>query len=122
MILNELIGRGLSVDTGVVVKDVKENMKKRQFEVASVVNVPNTKVYIQSALAITDDKKIQQESASLNSIPDSFKKIVVTGGNYKPWQNEQVIQFVPLFDFLLCSYLYQHHLQSADMMLMDFCG
>lgn len=28
MILNELIGRGLSVDTGVVVKDVKENMKK----------------------------------------------------------------------------------------------
>ena len=46
-------------------------------------------------------KKMQQELASLNSIPDSFKKIVVTGGNYKPWQNEQGIQFVPLFDFLL---------------------
>lgn len=103
VIFNELIGRGLSVDTGVVVKDVTIEGKheRRQFEVDFVVNGPNTKVYIQSALAITDDKKMQQELASLNSIPDSFKKIVVTGGNYKPWQNEQGIQFVPLFDFLL---------------------
>lgn len=103
VIFNELIGRGLSVDTGVVVKDVTIEGKheRRQFEVDFVVNGPNTKVYIQSALAITDDKKMHQELASLNSIPDSFKKIVVTGGNYKPWQNEQGIQFVPLFDFLL---------------------
>ena len=98
MILNELIGRGLSVDTGVVVKDVKENMKKRQFEVDSVVNVPNTKVYIQSALAITDDKKMQQESASLNSIPDPFKKIVVTGGNYKPCRMSKLYS---LFHYLI---------------------
>lgn len=103
VIFNELIGRGLSVDTGVVVKDVTIEGKheRKQFEVDFVVNCPNTKVYIQSALAITDERKMNQELASLNIIPDSFKKIVITGGNFKSWQNEQGIQFVPLFDFLL---------------------
>lgn len=76
-------------------------MKRKQFEVDFVVNCPKTKVYIQSALAITDERKINLELASLNIIPDSFKKIVITGGNFKPWQNEQGIQFIPLFDFLL---------------------
>lgn len=80
---------------------MKESMKRKQFEVDFVVNCPNTKVYIQSALAITDERKINLELASLNIIPDSFKKIVITGGNFKPWQNEQGIQFIPLFDFLL---------------------
>ena len=80
---------------------VEGKHERKQFEVDFVVNCPNTKVYIQSALAITDERKINLELASLNIIPDSFKKIVITGGNFKPGQNEQGIQFIPLFDFLL---------------------
>ena len=103
VIFNELIFRGLNVDTGAAIKDTITDGKheRKQLEVDFVVNKSSSRVYIQSALTIPDNQKMEQELASLRSIPDSFRKVVVTGGNYRPWQNEEGIQFVPLFDFLL---------------------
>lgn len=57
--------------------------------------------YIQSALAIPNKEKEEQELQSLVNINDSFKKIVVVNGNIKPWRNEKGILFIGLMDFLL---------------------
>ena len=44
---------------------------------------------------------MEQELAAFRNIPDSFRKVVITGGNYRPWYNDDGIMFVPLLDFLL---------------------
>ena len=44
---------------------------------------------------------VQQEIASLISIPDSFRKIVVVRDYIKPWQDENGIHYVGIEDFLL---------------------
>ena len=103
IIYNELVQRGLNVDTGVTYKNfVKDGHSgRRQFEVDFVVNNASSRVYIQSALMIPDQVKMDQELESLRQIPDAFRKVVITSGNFKPWYNEEGILFVPLFDFLL---------------------
>ena len=53
-------------------------MTRKQLEIDFIVNHGNQRYYIQSAYAIPDQEKMRQEQASLNHIPDSFKKIFVT--------------------------------------------
>lgn len=103
IIYNELVHRGLNVDTGVTYKNLVKDghSERRQFEVDFVVNNASSRVYIQSALMIPDQVKMDQELESLRQIPDAFRKVVITNGNFKPWYNEEGILFVPLFDFLL---------------------
>ena len=102
-IYNELVFRGYNVDVGVVETRVMEDGKKtrRQLEVDFVVNRMSERYYIQSALALPSQEKIDQEQASLIKIQDSFKKIIITGGNLPVWRNEMGITFMGLFDFLL---------------------
>lgn len=102
-IYNELIYRGYSVDVGVVETRVDEGGKKvrKQLEVDFVVNQFNKRYYIQSAFALSDREKIEQEQAPLVKIPDSFKKIVVVGNNTPIWRNEKGITFMGIYDFLL---------------------
>lgn len=102
-IYNELIYRGYKVDVGVVEIRVDENGKKarKQLEVDFVVNQGSKRYYIQSAYALPNQEKIEQEQASLIKIPDSFKKIIITSGNFPVWRNDQGITIIGLFDFLL---------------------
>ena len=102
-IYNELIYRGYNVDVGVVEIRVDEDGKKvrKQLEVDFVVNQGSKRYYIQSAYALPNQEKINQEQASLIKIPDSFKKIIITSGNTPVWRNEQGITVMGLFDFLL---------------------
>lgn len=102
-IYNELIYRGYSVDVGVVETRVDEGGKKprKQLEVDFVVNQFNKRYYIQSAFALSDREKYEQEQAPLVKIPDSFKKIVVVGNNTPIWRNEKGITFMGIYDFLL---------------------
>ena len=102
-IYNELIYRGYSVDVGVVEMRVNEVGKKvrRQLEVDFVINQAGKRYYIQSAFALPDKDKMEQEQASLIRIPDSFKKIVVVGGNSPIWRNEAGITVMGIYDFLL---------------------
>ena len=102
-IYNELIYRGYSVDVGVVETRVDEGVKKvrKQLEVDFVVNQFNKRYYIQSAFALSDREKFEQEQAPLVKIPDSFKKIVVVGNNTPIWRNEEGITFMGIYDFLL---------------------
>ena len=102
-IYNELIYRGYKVDVGVVEIRVDENGKKarKQLEVDFVVNQGSKRYYIQSAYALPNQEKVEQEQASLIKIPDSFKKIIITSGNFPVWRNDQGITIIGLFEFLL---------------------
>lgn len=104
IIYNELLVRGLNVDVGVVeIAERDENGKtvRKRLEVDFVCNRGNNRYYIQSAFAIPDQTKMQQEQNSLIHIPDSFKKIIVVKDPIKLWRNENGIVVMGIMDFLL---------------------
>ena len=98
---NELIYRGYNVDVGVVEVRSDDGNKKKQLEVDFVANQGNKRYYIQSAFALPDQEKMDQEQASLIKISDSFKKIIVVNSNTPVWRNDQGILVMNLYDFLL---------------------
>ena len=104
VIFNELIVRGYNVDVGVVeVKRRDKDMKwtRAQLEVDFVATLGSRKYYVQSALSIPNREKEIQESRSLTSINDSFKKVIVVKDHIMPRRNEEGILTIGLFDFLL---------------------
>lgn len=104
VIYNELRMRGYSVDVGMVeVYEKDENNKtiRKKLEVDFVVNKGSKRIYIQSAYALPDAEKVQQEQHSLLNIPDSFQKIIITGDYRRSNFNEEGVLFVGIFDFLL---------------------
>lgn len=103
IIYNELLIRGFTVDVGTVPHRYKENdsWKRTEFEIDFVAQKADNKIYIQSAFAIPDSDKMAQESSSLRHVNDSFRKIIIVKDNINPWMNEDGIQIIGLFDFLL---------------------
>lgn len=103
MIFIELLRRGYSVDVGMVeVTTVKEGKKQQsQYEIDFIVNTGREKVYIQSALNVDTDAKRDQETFSLKSSGDFFRKIVIIDGNAKPWVDENGITYAGVIPFLL---------------------
>lgn len=104
VIYNELRSRGYLVDVGLVevrTRTKEEGMKRKQLEVDFVVNKGSKRYYIQSALALPDQEKMKQESASLNHISDNFQKIIIVKDNIVTYHNETGIMCISLFDFLL---------------------
>lgn len=103
VIFNHLRCQGFLVDVGVIderkMKDGKSVYSQR--EIDFVANKGSAKYYIQSAYSIPDDDKMRQELASLLSIPESFKKIVVMGDDIVPHYDVNGIFFIGIFDFLL---------------------
>ena len=57
--------------------------------------------YIQSALSVAEPEKRNQEIQSLLKVPDSFRKIVVTGNRINPWKDENGILYIGIEQFLL---------------------
>ncbi|MDE6309905.1 MAG: ATP-binding protein, partial [Muribaculaceae bacterium] len=70
-------------------------------EVDFVVNDFDKRYYIQSALAIPDEDKMRQETASFRNINDSFKRVVIVRDDITPYRNDNGDLFIGLFDFLL---------------------
>ena len=104
IIYNELLIRGFNVDVGVVERSERdENGKtiRKKLEVDFVCNRGNQRYYIQSAFAIPDNDKMQQEQKSLVHIGDSFKKIIVVKDRIKLWRNDEGIVIMGIMDFLL---------------------
>ena len=104
IIFNELKVRGYNVDVGVVVmNEVDKNGKKirKQLEVDFVCNKGSKRFYIQSAYALPDKEKIEQEQRSLVNIGDGFKKIIITKDAVAPLYNEEGILVMSVYDFLL---------------------
>lgn len=103
IIYNELLVRGFNVDVGVVEHNITDNGKniRKQLEVDFVCNQGSKRYYIQSAFAIPDEQKLNQEKNSLVKISDSFKKIIVVKDNIKLWRNEDGILIIGIQEFLL---------------------
>ena len=103
VIYNELRLRGYSVDVGVVDNVEKENgiSVRKRLEVDFVVNLGNRRYYIQSAYNIPSEEKMKQEQASLLSINDAFRKIIIVNQPILSGYNEQGILMLSLQDFLL---------------------
>jgi len=103
ILYNELRARGYNVDVGLV--ETKSfaagKTERKQYEVDFVVNEGSNRYYIQSAFAIPDIAKEEQEKRSFNLIDDSFKKIIVVKDDIKPKRDEQGILTIGLLDFLL---------------------
>ena len=103
-VYNELCARGYSVDVGNVevnTVDEKGTKVRRMLEVDFVCNRGYKRCYIQSALSLPDRENMQQESASLLRIDDSFMKYVITGDRIKKYQNDDGIVIMNVLDFLL---------------------
>lgn len=104
IIYNELRVRGYHVDIGVVehygTNDDGKRSKK-QLEIDFVATKGSEKYYIQSAFALPTADKENQERRGLLSIPDSFRKIIVTGGNIKVRRDDNGIITIGLKNFLL---------------------
>ncbi|MDO5022763.1 MAG: ATP-binding protein [Eubacteriales bacterium] len=103
IIYNDLIRRGYSVDVGVVEynQNIGGKNAKTQLEVDFVVNRGNVRYYIQSALYLHSQEKINQERNSLKRIDDSFKKIIVVKDDILPRYDELGIYYIGVKDFLL---------------------
>ena len=103
IIYNELRMRGYNVDVGIVeynTKDKEGKTKKIQLECDFVANLGNEKIYIQSALDFSSEKKKMQEENSLLRINDSFKKIVIQKEKIIPHYEDNGIYIICLEDFL----------------------
>lgn len=104
VIYNELRSRGYFVDVGVVetrTRTENQGMLRKQLEIDFVVNNGSKRYYIQSALSLPNEEKIEQEMASLKNVSDSFQKIIIVKDNIVPHHNESGILFINLYDFLL---------------------
>ena len=104
ILYNELRIRDFDVDVGIVTlnaRDESGKSKRIRHEVDFVANKGSQRYYIQSAFAIPDEDKRKQETASLNGIGDSFRKIVVVRENIVPWHDNNGILYVSIEDFLL---------------------
>jgi len=103
-IYNELSRRGYGVDVGVIEtvdKDKNGKSVKKRSEIDFIVNRGRTKVYVQSAFAIPDRTKREQETYSLRHTGDFFKKIVVENGVAMPRTDENGIVYVGVIPFIL---------------------
>ncbi len=104
IIFNELKIRGFSVDVGVIVLNTvneKGNGIRRQSEIDFVCNMGSRRYYIQSAYAIPDRGKMQQEQRPLLMTGDFFKKIIITKNAPASYYNEDGVLIMSIFDFLL---------------------
>lgn len=104
LIYNELRVRGFNVDVGIV-PVVRLNEKGKQqrssLEVDFICNLGSKRYYIQSAYRMESDEKMKQERASLLTVNDSFKKIIVIGEESPVTRDEFGIATLSIYDFLL---------------------
>ena len=104
IIYNELRYRGYQVDVGMVEsreRDADGKETRTQLEIDFIATLGSKKYYIQSAYAIPDQAKYEQETASFDKTMDSFKKIVVVEKSMKPRRDEKGYVMIGVREFLL---------------------
>lgn len=104
VIYNEMRMRGWLVDVGSVYHRVRNTEGKQQrvtLEVDFVCNKGSERIYIQSAWRMPDAEKMEQEKRSLRLVDDSFRKLLIVGEHTKQWSDENGIQIMSIYDFLL---------------------
>lgn len=104
IIYNELKFRGYSVDVGVIevkTKNQEAKLCRTYLEIDFVANFGSNRYYIQSAYAIPDEDKKNQEMNSFNHTNDSFKKIILINESMQPRRDEKGYLMMGVKEFLL---------------------
>lgn len=104
IIFNELKMRGFNVDVGVIMQyetNEKGSNIRKQLEIDFVCNQGPKRYYIQSAYAIPDQAKMEQEQRSLMLTGDFFKRMIITKDTPAPYYNESGVLIMNVYDFLL---------------------
>ena len=104
IIFNELIVRGFSVDIGVVYSNELNSTgsySKVTREIDFIATKGNRMLYIQSAFALPDEAKAEQELKPFSLTNDSFPKVIIRKDIRSRWYNESGVLNVGLIDFLL---------------------
>ena len=104
IIFNELKMRGFNVDVGVIMQyetNEKSSNIRKQLEIDFVCNQGSKRYYIQSAYAIPDQAKMEQEQRSLMLTGDFFKRMIITKDTPAPYYNESGVLIMNVYDFLL---------------------
>ncbi|MBO5164280.1 MAG: ATP-binding protein [Ruminococcus sp.] len=104
VIYNELIIRGFSVDVGVVYSNEKNSngsYSKTAREIDFIASKGGKKIYIQSAFALPDEAKTEQELRPFSLTGDSFPKIIVRKDIRKRWYDDSGVLNIGLTEFLL---------------------
>lgn len=103
VIYNELRIRGYLVDVGVVESREMRNGKSEliHYEIDFIASNSMEKYYIQSAYALDNELKKQQELNALQRIDDSFRKIVIIGNDIAEYTDTKGIRFMGLYQFLM---------------------
>lgn len=104
IIFNELKMRGFNVDVGVITQNstnAKGSSVRKQLEIDFVCNKGSERYYIQSAYAIPDEHKMEQEQRSLMLTGDFFKRMIITKDTPAPYYNDSGVLIMSVYDFLL---------------------
>ncbi|MCM1398316.1 MAG: DUF4143 domain-containing protein [Clostridium sp.] len=104
IVYNELRSRGYSVDVGVVEKrglNSKGKTERIYLEIDFIANLGSKRYYIQSAFSMPTEEKRMQEKASLVTVNDSFKKIILVKDVMNVTRDEDGITTMSIYDFLL---------------------
>lgn len=104
IIYNELRYRGYQVDVGTVESREKDDAGKEvrvQREIDFIASLGGKKYYIQSAYAIPNQEKYEQETMSFGRTMDSFKKIIIVEKSMKPRYDENGYLMMGVKEFLL---------------------
>ena len=104
IIYNELKYRGYQVDVGTIEsreRDANGRDIRVQREIDFIATLGSKKYYIQSAYAILDKEKYEQETLSFKRTMDSFKKIIIVEKSMKPRYDENGYLMMGVKEFLL---------------------
>ena len=104
VIYNEMRMRGWLVDVGNVAQRVRNDKGQNirvTLEVDFVCNKGSQRIYIQSAWRMPDADKMEQEKRSLRLVADSFRKLLIVDEHTKSWSDDDGIQIISIYDFLL---------------------
>lgn len=102
-IYSELRRQGFNVDVGVVTvngKNENGSSYRKQLEVDFVCNKGSRRCYIQSALSLPSQEKIDQETNSLRRLDDGFERIVIVGDHMSSNHDDNGILFMSIYDFM----------------------
>lgn len=104
IIYNELRYRGYQVDVGMVETREKNPAGKEvrvQREIDFIATLGSNRYYIQSAYAIPDMEKYEQETLCFDKTADAFKKIIIVEKSMKPRRDEKGYVMMGVKEFLL---------------------
>lgn len=95
----------LRVIAKIFIRGVKQktisNTTIKQLEIDFVCNKGSKRYYIQSAYAIPDQAKMEQEQRPLTLTGDFFKKIIITKDAPASYYNDDGVLVMSVYDFLL---------------------